>query len=258
MKFPKIVIAPFLVVLALTCCQTEALKLYPDIKLNPQARKRTFTKKDTIENLMFKIWSSGFFRKNDLIKEEIQNNTYGVFRNSVKHGPASEGRAYFHRIEGIRDRLILNARLFGHFEMETNPAPWSKVIRKPIDRRIRATIVHELCHDFWHNILDERKRYLFSGEAEIFFIELMMAETEEDRSQFINNSGLGQQGEAYFERFKRLLEAREIYSHDKVIGTELYSIIAEKAYSGTIIIPKQFKKYYLGILSDEALDKNRN
>jgi len=258
MKFPKIVIAPLLLVLALTCCRRDALKLYPDIELHPQAKIRSLSKKDTFENLMFEIWSSGFFRKNDLTKEEIQNNTYGVFRKPVKSGPALEGRAYYQQIEGARDRLILNAKLFGHFKMETNPAPWSGVIHEPLDRRIRVTIVHELFHDFWYNILDERKRYLFSDEAEIFFIELMMVKTEEDKSQFINNSGLGQRGEVYFEHLKRLLEAREMYSHDKVFGTELYSIIAERAYSGAIIIPKQFRKYYLGILSDETLDKNRN
>lgn len=258
MRRQKLIISFFLLVLTLICCQRDALKLYPDIKLHPLTKKRSLAKKDTIEDLLFKIWDSGFLRKNDLTKEEIQNNTYGVFRKSFKSGPASEGRAYYHRIEGGRDRLILSADLFGHLEMEINPAPWRGVILKPLDRRIRATIVHELFHDFWYNILDERKRYLFSSEAEIFFIELMMAKTEEDKLQFINNSELGQQGEIYFERLKRLLEARELYDQKKVFGTELFSIIAGRAYSGGIIIPRQFRKYYLSLLSDEVLDKNMN
>jgi hypothetical protein len=258
MKFPKIVIAPFVLVLALTFCQKDTLKLYPNFELHPQAKITSLTKKNMFENLIFEIWSSGFFRKNDLTKEEIQNNTYGVFRKPAKSRPALEGRAYYHQIEGERDRLILNAKLFGHFKMDPNPAPWSRVIRKPLDKRIRVTIVHELFHDFWHNILDEKKRYLFSDEAEIFFIELMMVKTEEDKSQFINNSELGQRGEVYFEHLKRLLEAREMYSHDKVYGPELYSILADRAYAGAIIIPRQFRKFYLGILSDEALGKNSN
>jgi len=55
MRFLKIVIAPFLLALILTCCQRDALKLYTDIKLHPLTKKRSLAKKDTIENLLFKI-----------------------------------------------------------------------------------------------------------------------------------------------------------------------------------------------------------
>jgi hypothetical protein len=66
---------------------------------------------------------------------------------------------------------MLNTRLFAHLKPKPKQPHMDKVRIRKIDRRILATIVHELFHDFWHNVLDGRKRYLFAGEAEIFFIQ---------------------------------------------------------------------------------------
>ncbi len=151
---------------------------------------------------------------------------------------------------------MLNAKLFGHLEPAPKPPHMDKISIKRLDRRIRATLVHELFHDFWHNILDERRRYLFSSEAELFFIELMLAKTDEERLRFLRNSGYTQPEEVHFDSFEVLLEIKEMYNPQKTFGTELYATLAGRAFSEVTIIPKQLRKYYLSIISDEILNRN--
>ena len=244
-------------VLTLSGCQRSDVKLYNDIELNPRTRRGILANKHSVETLMYEIWASGFLRTSDLVKEEIVNNTYGIFRNSGQSGSVSKGRAYYQQMEGQRDILMLNANLFGHVETIPKSALWGRARFKKFDLRIKATIVHELFHDFWHSILDERKKYMFSSDAEIFFVEITMAKTVEERLQFLSNSGYSQPEEVNFENFRLLLDAKEMYNQIKVFGTELYSIIAGNAFYGVIIIPRQFRKYYFGIVSEDALYKSR-
>lgn len=246
----------FLLLLALYSCQKANQKLYSDIQLSPTHRKGSFASKKTIEGLLYEIWNSGFIRKNDLTKGEILNNAYGVFRKAPKTLSDQEGRAYYHKREGKKDLLMLNAGLFGHLEPAPKLPHLKKVRIKRLDKGIRATLVHELFHDFWHNILDSRKKYLFASEVEIFFIELMLSKTEQDKLRFLDKSGLDTQDAVDFESFGVLLEIHDIYIPEK-FGTELYAILASRAYTGESIIPKQLGKYYSVLVSDEALDTDR-
>ncbi len=247
----------FLFALVLSGCRSSGVKLYDDIKLNPRTRKGSLANKHSVETLLYEIWASGFLRTSDLTKEEILNNRYGIFRNAGEFGSVSKGRAYYEQMEGQRDILMLNANLFGHLETIPKSALWGRTRFKKFDTRIKATIVHELFHDFWHSILDDKKKYLFSSDAEIFFIEITMARTEEERLQFLSSSGYSQPEEVNFENFRLLLDAKEMYNQKKVFGTELYAIIAGNAFSGVIIIPRQFRKYYYGIVSEDELYKSR-
>jgi len=253
MKFPKLI---FLVVLALSNCQRAAYKLYPDIKLQSTARKGSFASKENFESLLFEIWDSGFIKKNDLTREEILNNTYGVFRKAEAPLSEPEGRAYYQQREEQKDVLMLNAKLFGHLVPSIMPLRLKKVHVKRLDKLIRDTLVHELFHDFWYNILDERRKNLFSYEAEIFFIELMMTQTKKDKTQLLESLGYTQPEEEFFSFFKALQEIKKTYSLEKAFGTELYATLAGRAFSGVTLIPNQFRKYYSGLLSDEALNKN--
>jgi ankyrin repeat protein len=253
MKFSRLI---FLVALILSNCQRADYKLYPDIKLQPTTRKGSFASKKNFESLLFEIWDSGFIEKNNLTRKEILNNTYGVFRKTEAPLAEPEGRAYFQQREGQKDILMLNAKLFGHLVPSIKPLRLKKTHVKRLDKLIRDTLVHELFHDFWYNILDERRKNLFSYEAEIFFIELMMAKTKKDKTQLLESFGYSQPEEEFFNFFKALQELKKTYSLEKAFGTELYATLAGRAFSGVTIIPNQFRKYYSGLLSDEALNKN--
>lgn len=246
----------FLLLLALCSCQKANQRLYSDIELSPTHRRGSFASKQTIEGLLYEIWNSGFIRKNDLTKREILNNVYGVFRKAPKTLLDQEGRAYYHNREGKKDLLMMNAGLFGHLEPAPKQPHIKKVRIKRLDKGIRATLVHELFHDFWHNILDSRKRYLFTNEVEIFFVELMLVKTEQEKLQFLDESGLETQDAADFESFAVLLEIHDIYIPEK-FGTELYAILASRAYTGESIIPKKLGKYYSVLISDKVLDTGR-
>ena len=55
--------------------------------------------------------------------------------------------------------------------------------------------------------------------------------------------------------FAELLAVKKNYTNDKFFGTELYSIIADRTFSGKMIIPKQLRKFYNGIISNTVLQK---
>lgn len=199
---------------------------------------------------MYEIWDSGFIRKNGITKKEILNNAYGIFRQAPIVLSEPEGRAYYQKREGKKDLLMLNARLFGHLEPEPKQPHMDKVRIKKLDKEILGTIVHELFHDFWHNALDGRKRYLFAGEAEIFFIQLIVARSERQKQADPRSSGDGLDRNMHEETFEILLEILDIYSLDKV-SKELYSVLAGRAFSGKSTIPGPFKKYYSALVSDD-------
>jgi ankyrin repeat protein len=227
--------------------------MFSEINLDPTTLRGSTASKETIEGLLFEIWESGFFRQNTLVKEEILNNTYGVFRKPRKTLSEPGGRAYFQSRAGQKDLLMLNARLFKHLAPTRLPAHMKKTTVRRLDDNIRPTIVHELFHDFWINLLDEKIRQLFTREAEIFFIELPLGGTPGDTAHLLDYFRDERPEEAVSKFFAVLNELREIYGYEKSIRTELYATLAGLTYSGVIIIPEPLKKFYAGILSDENL-----
>ncbi len=253
MRYSKLFKTTVLFALGLSACGTADSILYSGINLDPTARRGSTASKETIEGLLFEIWDSGFLQMNDLVKEEILNNTYGVYRKPRTTLSDPGGRAYFQTRAGQNDRLMLNARLFKHMEPNSRLGRMKRIVIRRLDDNIRATIVHELFHDFWHNLLDEKSRHLFKCEAETFFIELITAQTEGDTTHLLDYFRYERPDEALSKFFKVLHELRDIYGPEKAIHTELYATLAGLAYSGITIIPDPFKKFYAGILSDEVL-----
>ncbi len=239
--------------LTLPICRTSDSILYSEINLDPTTRRGSTASKETIEGLLCEIWESGFFRQNNLVKDEILNNTYGVFRKPRKTLSEPGGRAYFQSRTRQKDLLMLNARLFKHISPNPIPAHMKKTIVRRLDDNIRSTIVHELFHDFWISLLDEKRRQLFTREAEIFFFELPIGGTPAETAHLLDYFRDEKPEEAVSKFFEVLHELREIYGHEKSIRTELYATLAGLAYSGVTIIPEPFKKFYAGILSDENL-----
>ncbi len=256
MRNSKLLKAYLLLVITLTSCSRVLRiesEIYPNIELKSDFRFRKTADKITIENLLAEVWASGFIRKNELIEEEILNNNYGVFRGDSESSSLENHRARYIKEKGEKDKVMLSTSLFSHFVL----GPKRRVVHRTLDRRIKATLIHELFHDFWHNILDERKKFLFSIEAEIFFLEAMMAEKKQDKVMFLRNAGLTEPSKNDFKPYDELQDLKVNYTDRKFFGSELYSIIADRAFSGKMIIPKQLRKFYYGILSESALNKNR-
>lgn len=258
MRNSKLLKAYLLLVVTLTNCSGVLRiksEIYPNIELKSdfRYRYRQTADKITIESLLAEVWTSGFLRKNELIAEEILNNNYGVFRGDSESSSLENHRARYIKEKGEKDKVMLSTSLFSHFVLSSN----RMTVHRTLDRRIKATLIHELFHDFWHNILDERKKFLFSIEAEIFFLEAMMAEKKQDKVMFLRNAGLNEPSKYDFKPYDELQDLKVNYTDQKFFGSELYSIIADRAFSGKMIIPKQLRKFYYGILSESALNKNR-
>lgn len=256
MRNSKLLKAYLLLVVTLTSCSRVLRiesEIYPNLELKSDFRYRKTADKTTIESLLVEVWTSGFLRKNELIEEEILNNNYGIFRADSESSSLKKTRARYIKEKGQKDKVMLSTSLFSHFVHSSN----RMIVHRTLDRRIKATLIHELFHDFWHNILDERKKFLFSIEAEIFFLEAMMAEKKQDKVMFLRNAGLNEPSKDDFKPYDELQDLKKNYTDQKFFGSELYSIIADRAFSGKMIIPKQLRKFYYGILSESALNKNR-
>lgn len=208
--------------------------------------------KNAVESLLAEIWYSDFLNRNELNETEILNNNYGIFGEASTFAQQTKGRACFIIEEGYSDLVLLNRKLFPHLKRDMTGE--AKVIER--DRKIIVTLIHELFHDFWYNTLDFQKRFLFSAEAEIFFREIEMIETYQDKLEFLKAIGYQTPDEGDFRSFEELKAVKKNYTDEKFFGTELYSILADRAFSGKIIIPKPFRKFYNGIISESFLGKS--
>jgi len=230
-------------------------EIYSNIELRPTIQYEGTADKKTIEGLLAELWNSGFLQKSELIKEEIFNNEYGIFHKADKFSTRSrkKGHAYYIKVKGQKEKLMLNRKLFSHYE----PSFKGRFIFIPLNKKVKATLIHELFHDFWYNLLDKRTRFLFSIDAEIFCLESLLAKTEEDKTAFLNHMGLVKSDLEDFKPIETLKDQKKYYSDQKFFGTELYSILAERAFSGRMAIPKPLRKFYYGLLSESALNKDR-
>lgn len=238
-------------VFLLASCQSFNLEIYPDVSIRSWPGYNSSVNKSTVESLLAEIWYSDFLNRNELNESEILNNDYGIFSNGSIFSHNTKGRACFIIEEGYSDLVLLNKKLFPHLERTKD----GEVTVKERDRKIIASLLHELFHDFWYNTLDFQKRFMFSSEAEIFFREIEMVETELDKLAFLKEIGYRDPKEGDFQPFEELKAVKKDYTDEKFFGTELYSIIADRAFTGKIIIPKPFRKFYNGIISGKFLEK---
>jgi hypothetical protein len=241
----------FFAILALTSCQSFDLEIYPDVNIHSLPGYNSSVSQSSVESLLAEIWYSNFLNRNELNEDEILNNSYGIFGEGSELARHTNGRACFIIEEGYSDMVLLNRKLFPHLTRDTRGV--AKAMGR--DRKIIATLIHELFHDFWYNTLDFQKRFMFSAEAEIFFRQIEMIQTQQDKLEFLKDIGYHAPEEGDFEPFAEIQIVKKNYTDEKFFGTELYSIIADKAFSGKIIIPKPFRKFYNGIISDIFLEK---
>jgi len=225
--------------------------VYPDISLKPESKRTSFANEDGVRSLLSEVWDSGFLNKNELNREEILNNQYGILYEDSELSSLISSRAYYIKIEDGEDKVLLSKKLFGHFEWNS---PRRNKFRKK-DKKIHAILIHELFHDFWYNTLDDKKRLLFSIESEIFYKEMSLAQTAKDKLKFLRSIGFNKPTKDNFKPYEELKYLRMNFSDQKFFGTELYAIIADRLFSGKMIIPKQLRKFYKGIISEAALNR---
>jgi len=251
MKISMLWKTTLIAVLAFTSCQSFELEVYPDVNIHSRPGYNSSVSKSSVESLLTEIWYSDFLNRNELNEDEILNNSYGIFGEDSDFSNHTNGRACFIIEEGYTDMVLLNRKLFPHLERDTGGR--SKAIM--LDKKIIATLIHELFHDFWYNTLDFQKRFMFSAEAEIFLREIEMIKSRQDKMDFLKNIGYHSPEVKDFQPFEELQTVKKNYTDEKFFGTELYSIIADRAYSGKIIIPIPFRKFYNGIVSESILEK---
>jgi hypothetical protein len=251
MKISMLWKTTLIVVLTFTSCQSFDLEVYPDINIHSRPGYNRSVSKSSVESMLAAIWYSDFLNRNELNEDEILNNNYGIFGEASEFAKHTNGRACFIIEEGYTDMVLLNRRLFPHLKKGRDGK--AKAISR--DRNIIATLIHELFHDFWYNTLDFQKRFMFSAEAEIFFREIEMIESQQDILDFLKNIGYHVPKARDFQPFEELQTVKKNYTDEKFFGTELFSIFADRAFSGKIIIPKPFRKFYNGIISESILEK---
>jgi hypothetical protein len=237
--------------LAFTSCKSFDLELYSDVNIHSRPGYSSTANRSSVENLLTEIWYSDFLNRNELNEDEILNNHYGIFGNGSRLARDTNSRACFIIDEGFSDIVMLNRKLFAHLERDIN-GKTKAIIR---DKKIKATFIHELFHDFWYNTLDFQKRFMFSVEAEIFYREIEMIKSQQDKLDFLKDIGYHAPLERDFKPFEELQIVKKNYADEKFFGTEFYSIIADRAFSGKIIIPKPFRKFYNSIVSESFLAK---
>lgn len=228
------------------------IEIYSRIELRPNLPFRTNPSKVTVERLLAEIWVSGFLDKTETVRREILNNSYGIFWHSSELQRDSGAKAYFLREEGRNDRVMLSRCLFRGFHLD----PSLGACRRLLYSGTKATIIHELFHDFWFNLIDEEQRECFRRESRKLFLAGRETTTAAAKLDFLSRMGLKDPMVSDFDPYAEILLYQDEYEEARFFGTEVYALIAEMAYTGKIRVPASLRAYYDGILSQQALSGN--
>jgi hypothetical protein len=196
------------------------------------------------------IWSSGFLADTPRVRAEVQNNQYKIYEKEKAFADLGSGRAYFLMNAAPQDQILLSKSLLGGLVY----SPLKRKIRfKHTDRRIHETLVHELFHDFWFNILDGSERSAFSVEAERLIRDIELVSSKKDRLDFLARAGYSKPDENFFKAYADLLLAKREYGNYMFYRYECFPVLAAKAFARELIIPPELRRFYAGIISDEYL-----
>lgn len=199
--------------------------------------------------LIGELWDSGFFRKCQAVRDEICNNDYAFFDpDSPLAALEKRGMACFSQASGRKDTICLRADIFSHFRVGMEGV----LERRSVEPTALRVLVHELCHDLWANILDDRERAFFSMDGAEFIAEYRQAVTPEEKGEFLVRAGpLGRRPD-----LAKLVEDLDAfmatYPPNLLAGPELFAWFGEHAFSEELEIPRRFRNYYSGIISVPA------
>jgi len=120
--------------------------------IEPAYTKRKITEK-TIDLVLSKLWS-GFLKNNPEIKAEIEDNKYAVGVIDEKYTGKYGKELIMFNTEHFSDVKVQNFR-------QMDEDIHKKRIGQhdcPLECRLGEVVVHELFHDFWHQLLMEQDR----------------------------------------------------------------------------------------------------
>lgn len=199
-----------------------------------------------VEPFLARLWDSGFFRRNDAVRREILNNRY-VFLGPDGPVPPQGSRGlgcYAHEPDG-RDVIFLRKDLFSRLEIGLEGV----TIYRNEGQRVLPVLVHEICHDLWLNVLDDRERAAFAREGQDLMEQYCLAQTPDGRRLFLLYFGddLGDAGcRRSYAEIDRLLSAR---AERPVCAHELFAWLAERLFVTKARIPGPLQKYYSCVIA---------
>lgn len=229
----------------------EQLYSFNRLKDKEEISNRCDASKETMEDLISAAWHSGFLAKTERVKKETLNNMYGTY------GPEydvceKDGEACFTKNSLVKDHhKVVDTLAIGEI-LFCRGSGKEEAARLHLDK----IMMHELFHDFWHNILTKKQRQEFSVGVKKFYGAMLAATTKESRLEFLQSIGIDDPKEHDYELFARLQNRRGHYAEQKW-WPELFSIMAEKTYESEMIIPQQLRKFYQGLISEKALNRNK-
>jgi hypothetical protein len=203
-----------------------------------------------IQDLLARIWASGFFRRNEAVRRELRNNTYAFFNRTGPRPPkGTKGLGCFAPGHDGPDTIFLKKELFSRFEIAMDGV----LIFPDASCRALTVLVHEITHDLWANVLDESERAAFCREGVDFMEEYRRAQTPEDRRRFLEQAGDDLGDPATLRSYFGIDEILDTIPPGKLRGHELFAWLAERLFTTKAPIPRLLGKYYASILADETL-----
>lgn len=196
--------------------------------------------------LLARLWASGFFKRNEAVLRELANNDYAFFGRGAPRAPAGvRGLACFSRTAGERDAVYLNKDLFAHFDVGLDGV----VERVDVGDRVMPVLVHEICHDLWANVLDERERAAFSREGEAFMRDYRRALTADEVRRFLAGAGDDAADPRCLRSYAGIGDILAANPTRAMCGHEMFAWLAERLFTTRALIPCPLRKYYACVLA---------
>jgi hypothetical protein len=200
----------------------------------------------TAGRLIDRLWDSGFFRRSPAVRDEICNNSYAFFDpRSPLAALQKKGMACFSRGPDGKDTIYLREDIFAHYRVDLEGI----LVRRSVESTALKVLVHELCHDFWINLLDERERDFFALDGAAFIADYQQALLAEERQEFLFQAGqTGRESDLtdLCSEFDVLIAS---YPPALLYGPELFAWFGERAFSIGLKIPPTFRRYYTRLIS---------
>lgn len=198
------------------------------------------------EPLLARLWASGFFRRNEAVLRELLNNDYAFLDQGGPKAPRGIlGLACFSRTPGARDTIFLKKDLFAHFEVGLEGV----FERADVGGKVLSVLVHEICHDLWVNVLDERERAAFSREGEAFMRDFRRAQTADETRRFLALAGDDAADPRCLRSYAGIGEILAANPTRAMCGHEMFAWLAERLFTSKAMIPCPLRKYYTCVIA---------
>lgn len=228
-------------------------QLYSDLGFRKMEKgDMMLPEKKSLENLLEMVWNSGFIVQSDRITEEILDNKYGIFtEGNEPKGCGGCLSIYISPANFVGGEVVLLKESL--FTQELKISGTRKGFKAP-SSSIASCLVHELFHDFWDNLASDKTKSEFSSVARWLYGGIESAKTDDGKIEFLLKIGANPSVKE-FEGYAEILGRRQHYGEGDFFGKEMHSIIAELAYERSIIVPRQMKRFYAGLISREELGR---